>query len=185
MKRTLSSLTFPPLFALFLFSGLPPAWGASEPAKGAPASTQAPIQLSDLTGTWTLVSVDNLFPDGRRTQPYGPHPEGLLMLDAEGRYSIHIFKPGRAPFAANDKAKGTPEEYREAVQGINTHYGRYAVDAESGVLTFRIEHALFPNWEGTAQRRSFTLVGDELRYTVNTTTTGGREVGEVTWHRAR
>lgn len=149
-----------------------------------PATTAAIIQ-ADLVGTWTLVSVDNILPDGSRIQPYGPHPDGQLVLDPQGRYSVHIFRPGRTLFAAKDKAKGTPEEYRETVQGSNTHFGHYAVAPREGVLTFRIDHALFPNWEGTEQRRAFTLNGDRLRYTVNTTTTGGLEIGEVTWQRAR
>jgi hypothetical protein len=138
-----------------------------------------------LTGTWTLVAVDNVFPDGRRIQPYGPHPEGLLTLDAGGRYSVHIFRPDRARFASSDKGRGTAEEYQAAVQGANTHFGRYQVDEAQRVITFRIERALFPNWEGTEQKRTFELHGDDLRYTVRTTTTGGTEVGEVTWRRSR
>jgi len=143
-----------------------------------------PVTQADLAGTWTLVSVDNILPDGSRIQPYGPHPDGLLILDPQGHYSVHIFRSGRAPFAAKDKAKGTPEEYREAVQGSNTHFGRWSIAPAERILTFRIDHALFPNWEGTEQRRAFELVGDRLRYSVNTTTTGGLEIGEVTWRRA-
>jgi hypothetical protein len=137
-----------------------------------------------LVGTWTLVAVDNVQADGTKIQPYGPHPDGLLMLDARGRYAVHIFRPGRAKFAANDKSKGTPEENRATVQGTNSHFGRYTVSEAEHVITFQIEHASFPNWEGTEQRRSFVLAGDELKYTVRTTTTGGAEIGEVTWRRA-
>jgi hypothetical protein len=137
-----------------------------------------------LVGTWTLVSVDNVKPDGTRIQPYGFHPDGLLMFDAQGRYSVQIFRPGRAKFASNDKSKGTPEENQATVEGTNSHFGRYTVSEAEHVITFQIEHASFPNWEGTQQRRSFTLEGGELRYTVRTTTTGGAEIGEVTWKRA-
>jgi hypothetical protein len=137
-----------------------------------------------LAGTWTLVSVDNVLADGTRTQPYGPSPQGLLILDAGGRYSVHIFRPNRPMFASNDKSRGTPDEYKAAIQGSNSHFGRYAVDAANRVITFRIEHASFPNWEGTEQKRTFTLEGDELKYSVRTTTTGGAEIGEVVWKRA-
>ncbi|MCU1230520.1 MAG: hypothetical protein JWO97_3404 [Acidobacteria bacterium] len=137
-----------------------------------------------LTGTWTLVSVDNVLADGRVIHPYGPKPDGMLTFDGAGRYSILIFRPGRARFASNDKSRGTPEENQATVQGTNTHFGRYRVDADSHTLTFTIEHASFPNWEGIEQRRAFVLDGDLLRYTVRTTTTGGTEIGEVTWRRA-
>ena len=148
------------------------------------ALTLAAAPAPSLAGTWTLVSVDNVFADGRHTQPYGPHPAGLLTLDADGRYSVHIFRPDGVRFASGDKSRGTPEEYRAAVQRANTHFGTYSVG--DGVIAFRIERALFPNWEGIEQKRVFTLDGDLLRYTVRTTTTtGGTEIGEVTWRRAR
>lgn len=137
----------------------------------------------DLTGTWTLVSVDNILGDGRVIQPYGAHPDGMLTFDRNGRYSIQIFRPGRMRFASNDKARGTAEENHAAIDGMNTHFGRYEVDAAQKLVTFHIDHASFPNWEGTVQKRAFTVDGDALRYTVRTTTTGGTEVGEVTWRR--
>lgn len=139
---------------------------------------------SPLVGTWTLVLVDNVLPDSSRVHLYGPHPSGLLMFDAAGHYSLQIVSAGRAPFAANDKSRGTPAEYRTAVQGSNAHFGRYSVDQAGHTITFRIEHASFPNWEGTEQRRAFSLVGDHLRYTVPAPTTGSGAVGEVEWRRA-
>ena len=149
----------------------------------AAAQVATPRPAVDLAGTWQLVAVDNILADGRTIQPYGPKPDGMLTFDRAGRYSVQIFRPGRARFAANDKSRGTAEENRETVQGMNSHLGRYSVDADAHTLTFRIDHASFPNWEGTEQRRSFALDGDLLRYTVRTTTTGGTEVGEVTWRR--
>ena len=138
-----------------------------------------------IAGSWTLVLVDNIQPDGRRVHLYGDRPEGLLVLDADGRYSLQIFSADRPRFAAGDKANGTPEEYRAAVQGSNAHFGRYRV--EGGSLIFQIDHASYPNWEGTEQKRPFTLTGDELRYTVPTPTTGAGTngaTGEVVWKRS-
>ena len=136
-----------------------------------------------LTGTWTLVSVDNVFPDGTRVQPYGPNPKGILMFDAAGRYSLQIFRAGRAGFASNEKSRGTAEEYKATVEGTNSHFGKYPIDEAAHTITFQIEHASFPNWEGTEQKRSFTRAGDELRYTVPVTTTKDGAVGEVVWRR--
>jgi hypothetical protein len=147
---------------------------------------QPGVQSATLAGVWTLVLVDNVLADGRRIHLYGPAPQGLLMLDADGHYSLQIYREGRAPFGSNDKSKATPEENRTAVQGANAHFGRFAVDATAGTIAFRIEHASFPNWEGTEQKRSFTLDGDRLRYVVPTPTTGGEAtIGEVEWKRVR
>jgi lipocalin-like protein len=90
----------------------------------------------------------------------------------------------RPLFTANDKSRGTPAEYQAAVQGSNAHFGTYSVNQADGTITFRIEHASFPNWEGTEQKRSFRLVGDHLKYTVPVPTTGPGAVGEVEWRRA-
>lgn len=48
--------------------------------------------------------------------------------------------------------------------GSSTHFGTVIVDDAARVLTFRIDRASYPNWEGTEQRRRFELIGDELSY---------------------
>ena len=153
-------------------------WGD---APGAPARSADP---NPLVGTWTLVLVDNVLPDGNRVHLYGPSPSGLLMFDAGGRYGLQIVSAGRPAFASNDKSRGTADEYQAVVRGSNAHFGTYAIDQAKGTITFRIEHASFPNWEGTEQKSAFRLVGDHLKYTVPAPTTGGGAVGEVEWQRA-
>ena len=152
--------------------------GAYAPALAAPAPTVNP-----LAGTWELVAVENVLPDGTRSQPYGARPDGRLMIDSSGRYALSIFRAGRAPFASADKSRATPEEYRETVDGTNSHFGRCAVDAGRGVVTFTIEHASFPNWEGSEQVRTFQLEGNLLSYRVPVTTNATAAVGEVRWRR--
>jgi hypothetical protein len=147
-----------------------------------PSATAASSQ--QLIGTWTLVRVDNLLPDGARVHLYGDAPQGILTFDTRGRYTLQILRSGRPKFDSNDKSKGTPDENAAAVQGSNAHWGRYSVNDADGTLTFYIDHASFPNWEGTQQKRKFTLVGDRLKYTVPAPTTGTAAVGEVEWQRA-
>lgn len=149
---------------------------AAVPARGA--------ATPPLVGTWTLVRVDNLLPDGSRVELYGPKPQGLLVFDAHGRYALQILRAERARFASNDKARGTAEEYADAVRGSNAHFGRYRVNPSDSTLSFEIEHASFANWEGTRQTRSFAIDGASLVYRVPTPTSGGNVVGEVEWRRA-
>jgi hypothetical protein len=137
-----------------------------------------------IAGTWTLILVDNVLPDGSRVHLYGDAPQGILTFDGRGRYTLQILRSGRPKFAAGDKSKGTPEENAAAVQGSNAHWGRYSVNDADGTLTFSIDHASFPNWEGTQQKRKFTLAGDRLKYTVPAPTTGAAAIGEVEWQRA-
>jgi hypothetical protein len=137
-------------------------------ASVAPAAHAA---VPGLAGTWTLVAADVQRPDGSIDRDYGAAPRGRLFIDAQGRYALQIFKAERPRFASADKAAGTGDEFRAAVLGSSTHYGTVAL--EDGQLVFHIEAASFPNWEGTVQRRSFELRGDELRYRVPARPDGG------------
>lgn len=119
-----------------------------------------------LEGTWVLVAADLLHPDGTRTKDYGEAPSGRLMVDATGRYSLQIYRAERPRFASADKAQGTPAEFEAAAMGSSTHFGTMSLDPATQVLTVRIEHSAFPNWEGTTQLRHYTLEGDMLTYQV-------------------
>jgi hypothetical protein len=121
---------------------------------------------SPLAGTWTLVAADVLHADGTRTRDYGAAPKGLLLIDGGGHYSLQIFKSERPRFATEDKLSATDAEYKAAVLGSSTHFGSISVDPAGGTLTFKIEAASFPNWEGAAQTRRYELTGDELSYRV-------------------
>ncbi|HEV2677742.1 MAG TPA: lipocalin-like domain-containing protein [Aliidongia sp.] len=135
-----------------------------------------------LVGTWSVVRVDNVLPDGTHVALYGPHPEGLLIFDAGGRYSLQLLRAARTRFAANDKSQGTPAELKAAVEGSNAHFGHYTIDP-AHTIRFEIDHASFPNWDGTVQLRNFTLVGDRLTYVVPSPTTDRAATGEVEWQR--
>ena len=132
---------------------------ASRDTPDSPASN--PLQ-----GSWTLLAADKLLPGGERAPDYGPSPRGRLLVDAQGRYSLQIFRSGRLQFASGDKSRASADEYASAVLGASTHYGTLEVDAARGMLSFRIEGASFPNWEGTVQQRAYTLEGDVLSYRV-------------------
>lgn len=138
----------------------------------------------ELIGTWALVSVDNIYPDGSRVSPYGEEPQGLLVLDEKGNYAIQILKAARPKIVSNDKNKCTPEESTALVQGSNSHFGKYKVDEKSKTITFFIRQAFYPNWEGTEQKRSYVYAGNQMKYVVTNTTQGGQEViAEVAWRR--
>jgi hypothetical protein len=131
---------------------------ASEPAK---THTVAAIE-----GTWTLAFADVKHPDGTRTHDYGDAPKGVLQIDRAGHYSLFIFDGSRPRFAANDRNAGTPSEFRAAALGTSAHFGTVDIDTMKGTLTFHIEGATYPNWEGTTQVRSYELSGDTLSYKV-------------------
>ena len=148
-----------------------------------PASDAAAQSAKGLVGSWTAVSSVVTLPDGKKIQTFGPNPQGMLIFDASGRYALQICSPNRPKFASNNRDKGTPEENQAAVKGCNPHWGKYTVDEKDRAIVFNIEHGMFPNWEGTQQKRPFTITGDELKYVVPTASVGG--TAELVWKRVK
>jgi hypothetical protein len=146
------------------------------------AGFSAAQTANDLVGAWTLVSDENLRPDGSRVQVMGPDPQGLVIFLADGRYSLQILRATRPKFASNNRMEGTADENKAAVQGANPHWGRYSVSESDKTILFKIEHAFFPNWEGTEQKRPFTLTDDRLTW-IAAASTGGS--AELVWRRAK
>jgi hypothetical protein len=130
------------------------------------SNASAFAQTNPLVGTWKLVAAEAIKPDGSRVEDYGPGPHGLALFTADGHYTVEIYRAGRAKFSSGDKLRGTADEYRDASLTMSCHFGTYAVDAANGTVTFTIDSASFPNWDGTTQVRRFTLTGDELTWRV-------------------
>lgn len=138
---------------------------------------------SDLVGTWTLVS-SVTEKDGKRTEQFGPGAKGMLILDAEGHFMLTIIGPDLPRFASNSRAAGTAEENKAVVSKSIGMIGTYSVNSTDHTLTFHVDSATFPNWNGTEQKRLLSSSsGDELKYVTPTASSGG--VGTVTWKRAR
>jgi hypothetical protein len=136
-----------------------------------------------LRGTWEMDSAYEILADGTRVTNYGEHPAGLLMVDAEGRYTLQIFRRTRPKFASGDKTRGTPEEYRDAVLGPSTHFGRVLVDTAQRKLTFDVGAASYPNWEGKQQIRDYTYENGLLTYQVPARASGNGTTAYSMWRK--
>jgi hypothetical protein len=137
----------------------------------------------DLRGTWTLVS-SVTEKDGAKTDQFGSDAKGMMSLDADGHFMLTIIGPDLPKFASNNRAAGTPEENKAVMSRSVAMIGTYLVNPADKTLTFRVESATFPNWNGTEQKRSIvTATKSELKYISPTASSGG--VGTVTWRRAK
>lgn len=68
-------------------------------------------------------------------------------------------------FASGNRCMGTADENEAVVAGSLAHFGTYVVDETDKSFTFQIERATFPNWDGKHNKRSFVIVGDQIRFT--------------------
>jgi len=106
-KLLLLAFFVAPMIAPSILTAAPVQSMAMKNMQTAPGHAMVPKAL---IGAWTLVRCDNVYPDGHRVELYGPNPEGLWLIDAQGDYMMQIVRAKRMPFAVNDKSKGTADE---------------------------------------------------------------------------
>ena len=126
---------------------------------------QAPV-ANPFVGTWKLIAADKILPDGTRVPDYGTQPHGLAIFTADGHFMVEVFRDVRVKFASNDRAKGTPEEYKDASLSASCSFGTYSIDPASSKVTMKIDRATFPNNDETTQVRAYELKGDTLSWKV-------------------
>ena len=156
-------------------------FGVFMPSEEAVAQT-----AKDLMGTWTLVSI-TLEQDGKKTDLYGPNPQGQLIYDASGHVSVIVTRSDLPKFASSNREAGTPEENKAIVQGSLAYFGTYSVSETDKTITSHIVSSTFPNWNGVDRKTSFNVSGDELSITVisGPSTSIGTGTAYLVWKRAK
>jgi Lipocalin-like domain len=134
------------------------------------ANAQNPGQ--QIVGTWLAVSqyVDQ---DGRKLEPFGSNPKGMVVYDANGRFILVLQRATLPKFASNNRMTGTAEENKSIVQGSIAYYGRYSIDEKERKMNLRYDGSTYPNWDGEDQTRLFEISGDELQIISPVSAVGG------------
>jgi hypothetical protein len=155
-----------PMVAIFMLSGC--------------EDTSKRKKLATLRGTWTVVSAKLKNDNGVETNFYGENPNGILVFDKQGYYSLIVFDGDSlsVPFLVNDREKGTDLENRRVVHGSIASFGKYDIldgkQGHSDSLELVIKYATFPNWKGLRQRRRLlSLSNDTLMYEVKPASSKG------------
>ncbi len=147
----------------------------------APPATAA--DMKSVAGTYSFVSVTQTNAQGQKSELFGPSPQGLIVLTADGRYVTALMKEGLPKFASNSRMQATPEERKAVVDGSLSHYGRYTMDGDT--IVFHIEKASFPNWDGVTQKRNLKVEGDRLVWWVPIAPAAGGGTAEVVLQRVK
>jgi Lipocalin-like domain len=136
-----------------------------------------------LVGTWTLVTNVTTDATGKKEASYGEKPMGQISFSSNGRYTLIITRPDLPKFASNSRVKGTPDENKAVVGGMIAHYGTYTVDDKAKAIVFHIDSASFPNWNGTDQKRPYSVTATELKW--NTPAASGGGSADLVWKRTK
>src|SRR5262245_64667257 len=83
------------------------------------APAQEKSLKEQLLGTWTLVSLAEVYPDGRRENPWGPALKGAVNFDSSGKVMLMLIGADLA------KPTGKPQESGRMVVA---YFGTYAFD---------------------------------------------------------
>lgn len=52
------------------------------------AFAQQKSMKEQIVGAWTLVSVISEMDDGKKSEPFGPAPKGIIIFSADGHFSL-------------------------------------------------------------------------------------------------
>jgi Lipocalin-like domain len=153
-------------------------------AAGLSASDSLAQQKSlkeQLVGTWTLVSSDQVRPDGSKLKQFGVNPKGI---NANGRFFLMVASADNSRTAARDPNETDQEEVGGLVAESIAYYGTYTVNDEVNGISLHLDASTFPNQIGTDQKRAITsLTANELKYS-GPAATSGVQVHRV-WKRAK
>lgn len=102
-----------------------------------------------IVGTWLLDSVYDQAQDGRKNEPWGPNVKGIVVFDGNGRFSFQIISADRSKSASNNP--------RNPVGQAVGYFGTYTVDEAAKTVTYHIERATFPQWDGIDRTANITI----------------------------
>lgn len=137
-----------------------------------------------IVGAWDLVSVTSEMDDGKKGEPFGPSPKGVIIFSGDGHFSLFQSRAEIPKIAANDRAKATPEEAQSIVASSIAYYGTYSIDEQSKIMVVNLAASTYANVAAIPeQKRSITLLtADELKFD-NPKTPNGMTL-RTAWKRA-
>ena len=61
--------------------------------------------------------------DGKRLEPFGPNPKGIVVYDSNGRFVLVLQRASLPRFASSNRMAGSAEENKAIVQGSIAYFG--------------------------------------------------------------
>lgn len=129
------------------------------------ADQQAGLR-QQIVGVWSLVSQSVEKPDGSRVERFGADPKGIAFFDQSGRFAMILMRSDLPKIASNNAMTATDAENKAIMQGSTAFFGSWSADEATGSMLNRIDSATYPNWDGTDQKRTVSMSGDEMKVCV-------------------
>jgi hypothetical protein len=104
-------------------------------------------------GAWTLNDGSEIFQDGKKVTPWAA---GNLILDPKGHFSIFVLGKDRAKGSGDPRIPSGP---------LVAYYGTYTVNDAENMITYKVEHATNPIFDGDVRTQKVSFKGDLMTST--------------------
>ena len=140
--------------------------------------------LHALIGAWRLKAFRIESSNGEVSYPFGESAQGVLLYSRCGLVSAQLMRTDRPLFESDDQQIGTPAEFEENFKACVSYYGTFEIHEEEGFVIHHVERSMFPNWEGTPQKRFFELKENTLHISTPPVNWGNdQKVATLIWER--
>ena len=156
----------------------------NQPSSSSPGS-KLPL-ASRLLGTWRLISIGTIRPDGtlESLPDLGPHATGYLMYDTTGHMCVALANPNHPRWANPDKP--TEAERLRSFDAMFAYCGTYEVQENEHRVIHRPEMSSWPHYIGSDQFRNIRMKGDRLILSdTDRLPNGEHREYQITWERVR
>ena len=169
------------------------SFGAAQTAVTKEPALSTSSVRAQLIGSWRLVSRQSRRANGEVEMDAGlsATPLGILIYDQSGHVAAQLSRRDRTVAMLPEECeaaiatKGTSDT-AQTILGYDAYFGTYKVNENDGTVTHHLEAALFPGDIGKDIERHFTIAGDQLTITFNTTTREGVKVTRtLIWQRMK
>jgi hypothetical protein len=134
-----------------------------------------------LVGAWTLVEWRIEMPDGRRTHPFGPDAEGLIVYTASGLMSATLSRRTRTPLSMSSPRQADPASLARAFNEYLAYTARWSLDGDTVVHTVLL--SMNPVLIGTRQLRHASFEGTDLWLAAHETSGASARTHRIRWRR--
>ena len=142
------------------------------------------MDSKSILGAWRLVTFEFRKGDGTVIYPFGAEAQGSIIYTETGRYSGQLMRKDRPRLKSGDQMKATDEEVRSNFEGCISYFGTYQVNETDGIISHYVEASIFPNMEGSEQKRQFVISEDRLQLRTQPIRLGGEKaIGVLEWER--
>jgi Lipocalin-like domain len=120
---------------------------------GTVSAANAQSLKDKVIGAWTLTEGSEIFQDGKKVVPWSA---GSLILDSTGHMSFFVI--------GKDRPKGSGDP-RAPVGPVVAYYGTYQINDADNTLTYNVEHATNPSFDGGVRTQKVSFKGNMMTTT--------------------